>query len=106
MIYTIICGDKLFYAYGNEIMYSSARYYQEISLEKYGGRKYMEANTSFETLQFNEMFNQSMINWVELTIIICIVIKIFLPDYISVLKMVKLYMQLILAVIFDVLGAI
>ena len=107
MIYNIICGDKLFYAYGNEIMYSSARYYQEISLEKYGGRKYMEANTSFETLQFNEMFNQSMINWVEqiiiVTIIICIVIKIFLPDYISVLKMVKLYMQLILAVIFDVL---
>lgn len=107
MIYNIICGDKLFYAYDNQIMYSSARYYQEISLEKYGGRKYMEANTSFETLQFNEMFNQSMINWVEqiiiVTIIICIVIKIFLPDYISVLKMVKLYMQLILAVIFDVL---
>lgn len=25
MIYNIICGDKLFYAYGNEIMYSNGR---------------------------------------------------------------------------------
>ena len=38
MIYNIICVDKLFYAYDNQIMYSSARFYQEISLEKYGGK--------------------------------------------------------------------